>query len=197
MSSDSEKKWFTVQVRSNKENKAVESLKMLIDLEDMGDVLSKEDILMPTETVSEIKNGKKTQRERKLYPGYIFVKMKLYDDSEPPNLLEKGYYFVKRANGVIDFMGGESPLGPRPQPLRQREIDEIFAQIERAKNSVRPKVDFAVGEHIKITDGPFLNLTGVVEEVDAEKGKLKASVSIFGRFTPVELEFSQAAKLEE
>ena len=195
MSSDSDKKWYTVQVRSNMENKAVESLKMLIDLEDMGNVLSKDDILMPTETVSEIKNGKKTQRERKLYPGYIFVKMKLYDDDE--NLLEQGYYFVKRANGVIDFMGGESAFGPRPLPLRQKEVDEIFSQIERAKNSVRPKVDFAVGEHIKITDGPFLNLTGVVEEVDAEKGKLKASVSIFGRFTPVELEFSQAAKLEE
>ena len=195
MSSNSDKKWYTVQVRSNMENKAVESLKMLIDMEDMGNILSKDDILMPTEKVSEIKNGKKIERDRKLYPGYIFVKMKLYDDDE--NLLEEGYYFVKRANGVIDFMGGESPMGPRPQPLRQREVDEIFAQIERAKTSVRPKVDFAVGEHIKITDGPFLNLTGVVEEVDAEKGKLKASVSIFGRFTPVELEFNQAAKLDE
>ena len=79
---DDGKKWYTVQVRSNMENKAVESLKMLIDLEDMGGLLSKDDILMPTETVSEIKNGKKTQRERKLYPGYIFVKMKLYDDDE-------------------------------------------------------------------------------------------------------------------
>lgn len=189
------KKWYTVQVRSNMENKAVESLKMLIDLEDMGGLLSKDDILMPTETVSEIKNGKKTQRERKLYPGYIFVKMKLYDDDD--ELLEQGYYFVKRANGVIDFMGGESARGPRPIPLRKREVDEIFAQIEKAKGAVRPKVDFNIGEHIKITDGPFLNLTGVVEEVDAEKGKLKASVSIFGRFTPVELEFNQAAKLEE
>ena len=135
--SDDGKKWYTVQVRSNMENKAVESLKMLIDLEDMGGLLSKDDILMPTETVSEIKNGKKTQRERKLYPGYIFVKMKLYDDDD--ELLEQGYYFVKRANGVIDFMGGESARGPRPISLRQKEVDEIFAQIEKAKGAVRPK----------------------------------------------------------
>lgn len=191
MSSETDlKKWYAVQVRSNMENKAVESLKMLIDLEDMGDLISKDDILMPTETVSEVKGGKTTTRQRKLYPGYIFVRMKLYDEGE--NFLEAGWYFVRRANGVINFMGGD-----KPTPLRRREVDEMFAQIEKAKGVVRPKVDFAVGEQVKITDGPFLNLSGVIEEVDPEKGKLKVSVSIFGRFTPVELEYSQASRLED
>ena len=185
-----EKKWYTVQTRSNMEGKAVESLKMLIDVEDMGEYLSKEDILMPTETVSEVKNGKKTVRQRKLYPGYIFLKIKLYDDAD--ELLVKPLAFVKGINGVINFMGGEKPVA-----LRKKEIDEIFAQIENAKGVEKPKVDFTAGEQVKITDGPFLNLTGTIDEVDPERGKLKVSVSIFGRFTPVELEYWQASRLEE
>ncbi len=184
------KKWYAVQTRSNLENKAVESLKMLIDIEDMGEFISKDDILMPTETVSEVKNGKKTVRQRKLYPGYIFIKIKLYDENE--NFLEKPWYFVKGINGVINFMGGD-----KPSPLRKKEVDDIFQQIERAKGVEKPKVDFEVGETIKITDGPFLNLTGTVDEIDPERGKLKVSVSIFGRFTPVELEYWQASRVEE
>ncbi|MBO6103010.1 MAG: transcription termination/antitermination factor NusG [Opitutales bacterium] len=184
------RKWYVVQVRSNMENKAVESLKTLIKTEDMGGILSEDDILMPVETVSEVKNGKTVTRQRKLYPGYIFVKMKLYDEDE--NFLDAGWYFVKKANGVINFMGGNNPT-----PLRDSEVLEMLAQIETAKGTVRPKVNFSVGEHIKITDGSFLNMTGVVEGVDAERGKLKVSVSIFGRFTPVELDFDQASKIEE
>lgn len=190
MSDSDLKRWYAVQVRSNMENKAVESLKTLIDLEDMSSIISKDDILMPTESVSEVKNGKTVVRERKLYPGYIFVKMKLYDEDE--NFLEAGWYFVRRANGVIKFMGGDKPTA-----LRKREVDEIFAQIEKAKGTVRPTVDFAIGEQVRITDGSFMNFTGVVEGVDAARGKLKVSVSIFGRFTPVELDNNQVARLEE
>lgn len=184
------KKWYAVQTRSNMENKAVESLKSKIELEDMGEYMSKEEILMPTETVSEIKNGKKTVRQRKLYPGYIFIKIKLYDEND--ELLVAPHQFVKGINGVINFMGGEKPLA-----LKQKEIDDIFAQIERAKGVEKPKVDFTVGEEVKITDGPFLNLTGIIDEVDPERGKLKVSVSIFGRFTPVELEYWQASRTEQ
>lgn len=191
MSSDTDlRKWYAVQVRSNMENKAVESLKLLMKTEDVGDLLTEDDILMPVETVSEVKNGKQVARQRKLYPGYIFVRMKLYDENG--DFLEAGWYFVRRANGVINFMGGDKPVA-----LRKNEVDEMFEQIEHAKGTVRPKVDFSVGDHVKITDGSFLNMTGVVEEVDVARGKLKVSVSIFGRFTPVELDFDQASKVEE
>ena len=162
----------------------------MIDVEDMGAYISKEDILMPEEMVSEIKNGKKVSRPRKLYPGYIFIRVKLYDEDE--NLLEKPRYFVRGLNGVINFMGGD-----RPVALRDAEVDRIQAQIQQAEGTERPKINFNVGEAVKIHEGPFLGLTGIIEEVDTERGKLKVSVSIFGRFTPVELEYSQVTKAEE
>lgn len=192
MESDTQdtRKWYAVQTRSNMEKKAVETLKHMIDVEDMGAYISKEDILMPEEKVSEVKDGKKTTRLRKLYPGYFFVRVKLYDEDE--NFLEKPWYFIRGINGVINFMGGE-----RPVALRKAEIDRIFAQMAQAEGVERPKINFNVGEAVKIHEGPFLGLTGIIEEVDTERGKLKVSVSIFGRFTPVELEYSQVTKAEE
>lgn len=191
MESDTQdtRKWYAVQTRSNMEKKAVETLKHMIDIEDMGAYISKDDILMPEERVSEIKNGNKISKARKLYPGYIFVRVKLYDEND--NFLEKPWYFVRGINGVINFMGGE-----RPVPLRQAEIDRIFAQIAQTEGMERPKISFNVGEAVKIHEGPFLGLTGIIEEVDTERGKLKVSVSIFGRFTPVELEYSQVSRAD-
>ncbi len=184
------RRWYSVQTRSNMEQKAVETLTKMIDMEDMGEYISKEDILMPTEAVSEVKNGKKTVRKRKLYPGYIFLRVKLYDEED--NFLEKPWYFIKGINGVINFMGGD-----KPTPLKKKEIDEIFSQMRRAEGTEKPKVEFEVGEEVKINDGPFLSLTGKIEEIDPEKGKLRVSVSIFGRFTPVELEYWQVNRVEE
>ena len=184
------RKWYAVQTRSNMEKKAVETLKHMIDVEDMGAYISKEDILMPEEMVSEIKNGKKVSRPRKLYPGYIFIRVKLYDEDE--NFLEKPWYFVRGINGVINFMGGD-----RPVALRDAEVDRIQAQIQQAEGTERPKISFNVGEAVKIHEGPFLGLTGIIEEIDAERGKLKVSVSMFGRFTPVDLEYSQASRVED
>ncbi len=184
------RKWYAVQTRSNMEKKAVETLKRMIELEDMGQYISSDDILMPEERVSEVKNGKTISRPRKLYPGYIFVRVKLYDADE--NFLEKPWYFIRGINGIINFMGGD-----RPVPLRKAEIDRIFEQMQQAEGTVRPKVSYAVGEEVKIIDGPFLGLAGRIEEVDAEKCKLKVSVSIFGRFTPVELEYSQVTRTED
>lgn len=184
------RRWYAVQTRSNMEQKAVETLKRMIDVEDMGDYISKDDILMPTELVSEVKNNKKTKQRRKLYPGYIFIKIKLYDSEE--NFLEKPWYFIRGINGVINFMGGERPL-----PLRQPEIDTIFEHMKQAEGTEKPKVNFSVGEEVKINDGPFLSLTGRIDEVDPERGKLKVSVSIFGRFTPVELEYWQVNRVED
>ncbi len=180
-------KWYAVQTRSNMEQKAVEGLKRMIDVEDMGEYISKDDILMPEELVSEVKNDKKTTRKRKLYPGYIFIKVKLYDENE--NFLEKPWYFVRGINGIINFMGGDRPL-----PLRENEIREVFEHMRQSEGVEKPKVNFEVGEEVKITDGPFLSLVGVIDEVDPERGKLKVSVSIFGRFTPVELEYWQVEK---
>jgi transcriptional antiterminator NusG len=192
MESDTQdtRKWYAIQTRSNMEKKAVETLKHMIDVEDMGAYISKEDILMPEEKVSEIKDGKKTSRLRKLYPGYFFVRVKLYDEDD--NFLEKPWYFIRGINGVINFMGGD-----RPVALRKAEIERIQAQMAQAEGVERPKINFNVGEAVKIHEGPFLGLTGIIEEVDTERGKLKVSVSIFGRFTPVELEYSQVTKAEE
>lgn len=185
------RKWYAIQTRSNMEQKAVESLSRMIDVEDMGDYISKEDILMPTELVAEVKNNKKIQRKRKLYPGYIFVRVKLYDEDE--NFLEKPWYFIRGINGVINFMGGE-----RPVALKKAEVDRIFAHMKEAEGGeAKPKVSYEVGEEVKINDGPFLSLTGRIDEVDPEKGKLKVSVSIFGRFTPVELEYWQVSRAEQ
>ena len=189
-SSDDNRKWYAVQTRSNMEKKAAESLRRQIDIEDMGAYISKDDILLPTETIPEIKNGKKKVHTRNLYPGYIFVRVKLYDDDE--NFLEKPWYFVRGINGVINFMGGE-----RPVALKQSEIERIFEQIDQSKGTEKPKVSFEVGEEVKINDGPFVSLTGRIDEIDPERGKLKVSVSIFGRFTPVELEYWQVARVEE
>lgn len=188
--SEYNRKWYAVQTRSNMEKKAVESLKRQIDIEDMGEYISKDDILLPTETVSEIKNGKKRVNTRNLYPGYIFVRVKLYDDDE--NFLEKPWYFVRGINGIINFMGGE-----RPVALKKDEIERIFEQINQSKGTEKPKVSFEVGEEVKINDGPFVSLTGRIDEIDPERGKLKVSVSIFGRFTPVELEYWQVTRAED
>ena len=148
------------------------------------------EVLVPVETVSEVKNGKKKQRDRKFYPGYVFVEMKLFDRNG--SLLKEPWYKIKETDGVINFIGRENPT-----PLAADEIGRILRQVEDASGKEVPKVNFAVGEVVKILDGPFLNLTGEIDEIDAQKGTLKVSVSIFGRFTPVELEFWQVEKAEE
>tara|TARA_B100001093_G_scaffold441591_1_gene442828 strand:- start:959 stop:1453 length:495 start_codon:yes stop_codon:yes gene_type:complete len=151
---------------------------------------SLKEILVPIETVSEVKNGKKKQRDRKFYPGYVFVEMNLFDENG--NLKKGPWYKIKETDGVINFIGKENPT-----PLAEDEIGRILRQVDEAVGKEVPKVKFSIGEVVKILDGPFLNLTGEIEEIDAEKGTLKVSVSIFGRFTPVELEFWQVEKAEE
>jgi transcriptional antiterminator NusG len=184
----SDQKWFAVQTLSNQEGKAKKYLDKFIVVEEMEDYVS--EVLMPTETVSEVKSGKKKTITRKFYPGYIFVKMRLYDDDG--NLLQKPWYFVREAHGVINFVGGD-----RPSPLKQSEIDRIINQVQEAEGKEKPKIEYEIGEMVKVNDGPFLNLIGQIEEIDPNKGKLKVSVSIFGRFTPVELEYWQVQRTEE
>jgi len=182
-------KWYALQCLSNHEDKVKRYLhKYKDDDEVFANCLN--EVLVPIETVSEVKNGKKRQRDRKFYPGYVFVEMRLFDNGG--NLKKEPWYKIKETDGVINFIGKENPT-----PLRKDEIGRILKQVDDAVGKEVPKVKFSNGEVVKILDGPFLNLTGEIDEIDPAKGTLKVSVSIFGRFTPVELEFWQVEKAEE
>jgi transcriptional antiterminator NusG len=180
--------WFVVQTLSNKEPAAKRYIDHYISENELDDYVF--GVLVPEQTVSEVKHGKKTQRKRKLYPGYIFVNCRLYDDDF--QIIQKVWYFINGADGVIGFAGGK-----KPAPLKANEIDNILRQVAEAEGKEVPKVQYAVDEEVKITDGPFLNLTGRIDEIDTERGKLKVNVSIFGRFTPVELEYWQVERVTD
>ena len=180
-----EKQWFVLHTLSGQEMKVKESIERRIKQEEMQDYI--DEVLIPTEKVSETKQGKRTTSTRKFYPGYVLVHMLLYDDQR--SLVDKTWYFTQQTPGIIGFIGGEKPV-----PLRPEEVNVILQQIEDKKDKVKPKVVFEPGETVKITDGPFLNFNGVIEEVDPERGKLKVSVSIFGRSAPVELEYWQVER---
>ena len=180
--------WFALHTLSGQENKVKNYIEKFRKAEELDDAIF--EVLLPTEVVSEVKSGKKSTKVRKLYPGYVFIQMCLY--GEDKMLINKPWYFVKEVPGVIGFVGGEAPAA-----LRQAEIDEIRARIEAASGKEVPKVQYSVGEEVKINDGAFASLTGRIDEIDPDRGKLKVSVSIFGRFTPVELEYWQVSRVTE
>ena len=177
--------WFVVHTLSGQEQKVKDSMERRIKLEEMSDLIK--EVLVPTEKVAEVKKGKKTTTMRKFYPGYMLVNMKLLDEKN--QLMDRTWYFVKDTPGVIGFIGGD-----RPVPLKPDEVESILAQIQERQEKVAPKVAFEKGETVKVNDGPFQNFTGMIEEVDPNRGKLKISVSIFGRSTPVELEYWQVER---
>ena len=170
--------WYVIQVLSGWEQKVKEALEKRIQMEGMQETISR--ILIPAENVSEVKSGKKKISKRKFFPGYILLQMDVTDES---------WYFVTETNGVIGFAGQG-----RPVPLLEHEIEGILNQIEGKKEKVKPKIHFDKGENIKVTDGPFVNFSGVVDEVNPDRGKLKVMVLIFGRSTPVELEYWQVER---
>jgi transcription termination/antitermination protein NusG len=178
-------KWFVLHTLSGQEQKVKESIEKRIKAEEMTDFIR--EVLVPMEKVAEVRSGKKTVTTRKLYPGYVFIDMVLLDENN--RIIEKPWYFIRDTQGIIGFVGGE-----RPTPTSPEEIASIKSQISDSEDTERPKVQFDVGETIKINDGPFLNFSGVIEEVDPDKGKLKVTVNIFGRNTPVELEYWQVEK---
>lgn len=178
-------KWFVLHTLSGQEQKVKESIEKRIKAEEMTDYIR--EVLVPMEKVAEVRSGKKTVTTRKLYPGYVFIDMVLLDENN--RIIEKPWYFIRDTQGIIGFVGGD-----RPTPTSPEEIASIKSQISDSEDTERPKVQFDVGETIKINDGPFLNFSGVIEEVDPEKGKLKVTVNIFGRNTPVELEYWQVEK---
>ncbi|MEW6534926.1 MAG: transcription termination/antitermination protein NusG [Candidatus Auribacterota bacterium] len=170
--------WYVVHTLSGQEAKVKESMENKIRIEEMGDKIDA--ILIPSENVSEVKSGKKRISERKFFPGYILVHMELDDDT---------WYFVKNINGIIGFIGGGKPV-----PLVQGEVDSIVRQMEDRQKSVRPKIKFEKGETVKIKEGPFVNFSGVIEDIMPERGKLRVMITIFGRATPLELEYSQVER---
>ncbi len=177
--------WFVLHTLAGQEQRVKESIEKRIKAEEMEEFIK--EVLVPMERVAEVRNGKKSVTTRKLYPGYVFVDMLLLDDNK--RIIEKPWYFIRDTQGIIGFVGGE-----RPTPASLEEIETIKAQISDSEDHEKPKVNFEVGETVKINDGPFLNFSGVIEEIEPERGKLKVTVNIFGRNTPVELEYWQVEK---
>ena len=173
-------RWYVVNVHAGSEKKAAESIKEQAVLKKMEDKIL--DILIPTEEVVEVKKGAKVSTERKFFPGYILIKMVMTDDA---------WHLVKNNSKVTNFLGSRN----KPFPITEAEAQRIITQMQEGVERPREVVDYEVGEQIRVCDGPFASFIGLVEEVDLEKSRLKVSVSIFGRSTPVELEFSQVEKV--
>lgn len=178
--------WFVLQTLSNQELKVQSAINNLVKDGKLGDVI--EQVLVPTEKVTEVKNGKKYTRVRKFYPGYVFVKMRSSDDDE----LVRSFLVIRSINGVVRFVGDREPV-----ELKQSEIDDILMKVNASSGKVVPKVAYEIGDVVKINDGPFLNLTGAIEAIDTEQGRLRVNVSMFGRSTPVDLEFWQVKRCAE
>ena len=174
------KQWYVVHAYSGYEKKVAAAIKDRIELEGMQDDFG--EILVPTEEVVEIRSGQKRKSERKFFPGYVLVQMELTDDS---------WHLVKETPRVMGFIGGKAD---KPAPITDREVDVIFARMHDSEEAPRPKTMFEPGELVRVIDGPFNDFNASVEEVNYAKSKLKVAVTIFGRSTPVELDFIQVEK---
>jgi transcription termination/antitermination protein NusG len=177
--------WFALHCLAGQEQKVRDTIVRRLKTDEMEPYIR--EVLVPMEKIVEVRGGKKSVTNRKLHPGYVYIDMVLLDDKRRP--LERPWYFIKDIQGVIGFVGGD-----RPMEVTEEEIATIKAQVSDSEDVEKPKVNFDLGETVKINDGPFLNFSGVIEEIDSEKGKLKVTVDIFGRKTPVELEYWQVEK---
>ncbi|MGN7611645.1 transcription termination/antitermination protein NusG [Magnetococcales bacterium HHB-1] len=174
------KKWYVIHAYSGFEKKVKLALEERIRLTGTSHLFG--EILVPSEEVVELRQGKKITSERKFFPGYVLVRMELNDQT---------WHMVNAVPKVSGFLGG----GGKPQPLHEREVRAVLNQVEGGTEKPKPKVSFSVGEDVRVIDGPFVSFNGIVEDVDEDKTRLKVSVSIFGRATPVELDFIQVEKL--
>ncbi|MEY3096009.1 MAG: transcription termination/antitermination protein NusG [Pseudomonadota bacterium] len=175
------KRWYVVHAFSGMEKSVARAIQERIDRAGMQDQFGQ--ILVPTEEVVEIRGGQKALSERRFFPGYVLVEM---------DMNEQTWHLVKNTNKVTGFVGGTAS---KPTPISQAEVDKIMAQMQEGVEKPRPKVLFEVGEVVRVKEGPFTDFNGNVEEVNYEKNRLRVSVTIFGRSTPVELEFGQVEKL--
>lgn len=174
------KRWYVVHAYSGYEKKVATALKERIELHDMQDLFG--EVLVPTEEVVEIRAGQKRKSERKFFPGYVLVQMELNDET---------WHLVKETPRVMGFIGGKAD---KPAPITEKEAQAILQRVDDSADKPKPKTLFEPGEMVRVTDGPFNDFNGVVEEVNYEKSKLRVAVLIFGRSTPVELEFGQVEK---
>lgn len=174
------KRWYVVHAYSGYEKKVATALKERIELHGMQDLFG--DVLVPTEEVVEMRGGQKRKSERKFFPGYVLVQMELSDET---------WHLVKETPRVMGFIGGKAD---KPAPITEKEAQAILQRVDDSADKPKPKTLFEPGEMVRVTDGPFNDFNGVVEEVNYEKSRLRVAVLIFGRSTPVELEFSQVEK---
>jgi transcription termination/antitermination protein NusG len=173
-------KWYIVHAYSNFEKKVAESIREQAKNQGLEENFS--DILVPTEDVVEIRRGRKVNSERKFFPGYVLVKMEMTDEA---------YHLIKNTPKVTGFLGS----GSKPMPVSEREVARIIGAIEEGVERPKPTISFEIGESVRVTDGPFASFNGSVEQVDEERARLRVTVSIFGRATPVELEYNQVEKI--
>ena len=172
-------KWYIVHAYSNFEKKVADAIRDGARQHGLEDNFS--EILVPTEDVVEVRRGRKINSERKFFPGYVLVKMELSDEA---------YHLIKNTPKVTGFLGGQN----KPAPVSEREVQRIVGAIEEGVERPKPTIRFDLGEKVKVTDGPFASFDGVVESVDEDRARLRVSVSIFGRATPVDLEYQQVEK---
>jgi transcription termination/antitermination protein NusG len=174
------KRWYIVQAYSNFERKVAESIREQAKQRRLDHLF--EEIMVPTEKIVEMRRGQKVDAERKFFPGYVLVKMDLTDEA---------YHLIKNTPKVTGFLGADN----RPMPISEAEAQRIMHQVQEGIERPKPSISFEVGEQVRVSDGPFATFNGTVEEVDDGRSRLKVAVSIFGRATPVELEFGQVEKL--
>ena len=173
-------RWYVVHAYSGFENKVAQSIREQAEKKGLAEEISQ--VMVPTEEVVEVRRGSKVQTERKFFPGYVLVKMDLTDEA---------YHLIKNTPKVTGFLGADN----KPMPISDAEADRIIKQVSDFTERPRQAVSFEVGEQVRVSDGPFASFNGTVEEVDDSRSRLKVAVSIFGRATPVELEFAQVEKL--
>ena len=173
-------RWYIVHAYSNFEKKVAEDIEHKAKQKGLSDQI--EQIVVPTEKVVEVRRGRKVDAERKFFPGYVLVKM---------NLTDEAYHLIKNTPKVTGFLGADN----KPMPISEAEAQRILQQVQEGVERPKPSISFEIGEQVRVSDGPFASFNGTVEEVDDARSRLKVAVSIFGRATPVELEFTQVEKL--
>ncbi|SNY94025.1 transcription antitermination protein nusG [Cohaesibacter sp. ES.047] len=174
------KRWYIVHAYSNFEKKVAEDIRQQAERNGLGELF--DEVLVPTEKFVEVRRGRKVESERKFFPGYVLVKMAMTDDA---------YHLIKNTPKVTGFLGSDN----KPIPISNAEAERLLSQVEDGVDKPMPTITFEVGEQVRVSDGPFASFNGLVEEVDEERARLKVTVSIFGRATPVELEYNQVDKL--